>query len=208
MKKVSILLASVMMSTVGFSQISIDPEVGINFSNIRTKVGDNDATSGDAAIGFKVGAGVNIDLYKGLYLRPGVYYNMFGDKLEVAGVTTTTTLHYLQIPVNLGYRYTFSPKAGGVFAEVGPYIGYALSGKNKIEGLPGGEVKNDINFGDDATELNPLDFGINFGIGYESPWGVYIKGGYGLGLGNMANVDDIKINNNVWNVSLGYRIKF
>jgi opacity protein-like surface antigen len=208
MKKLSILLAGLtIVSTVGFSQISIDPEVGLNISNVRTKIGDNDATTNDASIGFRAGAGIHLNLYKGLYLRPGIYYSMAGDKSELAGTTTNTTLHYLQIPVNLGYKYTISEKAGGIFAEAGPYIGYALSGTNKVDITGLGETKKDINFGDGIAEVNPLDWGFNFGLGYETPWGIYAKAGYGLGLGNMSNVDKVTVTNNLWNISLGYRIK-
>lgn len=207
MKKLSMLAAGILVSTVGFSQISVDPEVGINISNMRAKVGEQDASTNDAAIGLRAGAGVHISLYKGLYLRPGLYYNMLGDKLETGEIKTANTLHYLQLPVNLGYRYAISPKAGAIFAEAGPYVGYALAGKYKMEGLPGGTVKEDIKFGDKAQETNPLDWGFTFGVGYESPWGIYAKGSYGLGLGNMSNIDDTKHTHNAWNVSLGYRIK-
>lgn len=206
MKKVSILVAGLLASTVGFSQITVDPEVGVNFSNIKTKIGDNDATTTDAKVGFSTGAGVNIGLYKGLYLRPGVYYNMMGGKTELGNLETTATLHYLQVPVNLGYRYTISEKVGGFFAEAGPYVGLALSGNTKIDHPITGEIKNDIEFGSENNETNAFDWGFKFGLGYETPWGIYVKGNYGLGLGNMSNNDNVTITNNNWNVSLGYRI--
>jgi hypothetical protein len=207
MKKVSILAASLLASTIGFSQVSLDPEVGINFSEVKTKVGDNDASTTDSKTGFRAGVGVNIDLYKGLYLRPGVYYSQLGGKTELLGTTTTSTLHYLEVPVNIGYRYELSPKVGNVFAEVGPYAGIALSGKVKTE-IGDFETKKDINFGDEANEMKPMDWGFKFGIGYETPWGIYVKGNYGLGLGNLSNLDNVTSTNRAWNVSLGYRINF
>ncbi|MBX9449133.1 MAG: PorT family protein [Taibaiella sp.] len=207
MKKLVLVLASAAIAHTGFSQITIDPEAGANFSTIRTKIGDNDATTSDNATGFNVGVGVNMDLGSGLYVKPGLNYQLLGGKTEVAGVTTTTSMHYLQVPVNLGYRYHFSPDAGSIFVEAGPYIGYALSGKNKIEGLPTGDIENDITFGSEDAETNPFDWGFNFNLGYETPWGVYVKGGYGLGLGNLSNVADVTNNINRWNVGVGYRIK-
>jgi hypothetical protein len=157
-------------------------------------------------LGIRAGAGVTIGLYKGLYLKPGVYYNMLGGSTENLATKTTTTLNYLEIPVNIGYQYSLSPKAGKVFAEVGPYVGYAFSGSNKID-IAGVETKSDIDFGDKISEMKPLDYGFKLGIGYETPWGVYVKGNYGMGLGNMSNVDDVTITNNTWNVSVGYRIQ-
>lgn len=206
MKKVILAAAGALLATASFAQVSVDPEVGMNFSNLRTKLGDADATTNDARVGLKAGVGFNINLNKGFYLKPGVYYTQMGDTKEVLNVESTNTLHYLQIPVNLGYQYQFNGgKAGAVFAEAGPYIGYALGGQTKIESSLG-EVKTDYNFGTEVNETNPLDWGFNFGLGYETPWNVYIKGQYGLGLGNLSNVDDVKVNNRAWGVSVGYKI--
>ncbi|MBL7707042.1 MAG: PorT family protein [Taibaiella sp.] len=204
MKKIVLLAATAAIAQTGFSQISIDPEVGVNFSNTRSKVEGMDAVTGDVKTGFSGGVGVNFGLSGDFYLRPGVYYQSLGDKDDAAN--SVRSLHYLRIPVNVGYNYTISKSAGSIFAEVGPYIGYAIAGQDKVDIL-GVEVKDDIKFGDKVPELKPLDYGVNFGLGYESPWGVYIKGGYGLGLASMSNIEDISYTNNHFNISLGYRIK-
>src|SRR5690606_13814828 len=99
--------------------------------------------------------------------------------------------------------YTLSDKAGAIFVEVGPYAGYALSGETKTETLVG-DVENDIEFGDKMSETRAFDWGFNFHVGYESPWGAYLKGGYGLGMGNLSNADDITQTHNNWNIALGY----
>lgn len=208
MKKIVLLAATAAIAQTGFSQISIDPEVGVNFANTRSKIGSGDAVTGDSKTAFSGGIGVNIGLGGDFYLRPGVYYQGLGSKGDIWGlVNTDMSLHYLRVPVNVGYNYTISKSAGSIFAEVGPYIGYAIAGQTKTE-VGGLKVKSDIDFGSDNSEMNPLDFGVNFGLGYESPWGVYVKGGYGLGLASMSNVDDMKFTNNNFNISLGYRIKF
>ncbi len=206
MKKIVLLAATAAIAQTGFSQISIDPEVGVNFSNTRLKMDGADAVTGDARTGFSGGVGVNIGLGGDFYLRPGVYYQGLGSKTEILGVPTTTSLHYLSVPVNIGYNFHISESAGSIFAEAGPYIGYAIAGQSKSEIL-GVETKSDIDFGSDNTQMNPLDYGVNFGLGYESPWGVYLKGGYGLGLATMSNIDDVRYTNNRFSISLGYRIK-
>lgn len=206
MKKIVLLAATAAIAQTGFSQISIDPEVGVNFSNTRLKLDGADAVSGDARTGFSGGVGVNFGLGGDFYLRPGIYYQGMGSKSDVWGVETTTSLHYLRIPVNVGYNFNISKNAGSIFAEAGPYIGYAIGGQSKAEVL-GVETKTDVDFGSGNDQVNPLDYGVNFGLGYESPWGVYIKGGYGLGLATMSNIDDVRYTNNHFNISLGYRIK-
>lgn len=206
MKKIILAISSTLLVSASFAQVSIDPEVGMNFSTLRTKVGDAAAKSNDAKLGLRAGVGFNINLDNGFYLKPGVYYTQTGDQFEILGVETKSTLHYLQVPVNLGYEYKINDgKAGAILAEAGPYIGFALGGQTKIESALG-EVKTDKNFGTAVGETNPLDWGFNFGLGYVSPWNVYIKGSYGLGLGNLSNSDNVTINNRVWNVALGYKI--
>ncbi|MFV0605435.1 MAG: porin family protein [Niabella sp.] len=206
MKRFLLVVAIAGIAQTGFSQISIDPEVDASFSSVRTKTGDNSAVNSDFKTGFRAGAGVNIAISNGLYVKPGLFYNMLGGKEKTSGTTASTTMHYLQVPVNIGYNYTISDKAGGVFVEAGPYAGIALAGKNKIENNLG-ETKTDIDFGDGATETNAFDWGFNFGLGYETPWGIYVRGGYGLGLGNLSNVNDVTATNQNWNVGIGYRIK-
>lgn len=207
MKKVSMLLSGLLLIGVSsFAQMSIDPEVGMNFNNLRTKIDGGDPYSDDAKIGFSAGAGLKINLSEGFYIKPGLYYNMLSSETEVLGLTTESSYHYLQLPVNLGYELALNRgDAGYVFAEAGPYAGYALSGKSKIKS-PLGDYSADMTFGQEANEVNAFDWGFKFGIGYETPWNVFVKGGYTLGLGNLSNIDDVKTNHRNWNVSLGYRI--
>ncbi|MBS1737825.1 MAG: PorT family protein [Bacteroidetes bacterium] len=208
MKKVFFALGGILVAHAGFSQITIDPEVGLNFTNQRTVIGSNDAINPDATVSYSAGVGVNIPLTaSGLYVKPGVSYQKLGGEVKAEGIKTTTNLHYLSVPVNLGYRYQIGEKAGALFAEAGPYAGLAIAGNTKIANGESGKVTNDISFGSATNEVNRFDWGFNFGLGYETPWGVYVKGGYGLGLGNLSNVNDQTVNNRNWNLGLGYRIK-
>src|SRR5690606_13787730 len=140
-----------------------------------------------------------IGLYKGLYIKPGLYYYVQGGENEALGIHTNTTMHYLRVPVNLGYSYTLSDKAGSISVDACTYVGYALADETKTETIAG-DIETDIEFGDKLTEKKAFDWGFNFNIGYETPWGIYAKGGYGLGLGNSSNVDDITVTNNNWNI--------
>ncbi len=207
MKKAVLILAAAAVTGTGFSQVSIDPEAGLNIAHLRTKLGNNDATNSDSKIGFSIGAGVTLPVYKGLYVKPGIYYHMLGGTSEgILGVTSETTMHYLRVPVNLGYSLRLSDKAGAIFAEAGPYIGMGLAGKTKVTGGSSVSIEKDINFGSKVDEINAFDWGFNFGLGYETPWGIYVKGGYGLGLGNMSNMNNTTLTHNNWNIGVGYRI--
>ncbi len=209
MKKIILAITAMVVTSVAMAQqITIDPEVGVNFGNIKTEIGDNSSESDEAKAGLRIGVGMNIGLGYGLYVKPGLYYVNKGSQTSSSLGDYKTHLHYLELPINLGYRYQINGgKAGGIFAEAGPYVAYALSGKVKGEDIPVlGTVETDINFGSDDDETKAFDWGFNFAGGYETPWGVYLKAQYGLGLGNLSNVEDVKSNNKGWFLSLGYRI--
>lgn len=210
MKKVILLLTAVFVGQTGFSQVSIDPEVGINVSKMPTKFGTTTPWTPKSIVGTHVGLGVHLDLHNGIYVKPGIYYNRMGGEMNVLGVTSTTKLNYINIPINLGYNYQISDKIGALFLEAGPQVGYALSGFTHAKGVLGFlgiDKKTDISFGGKKSETNPFDWGFNFGLGYETPWGVYLKGTYGLGMNNISNDVNTEIKNDNWNVSLGYRMK-
>lgn len=212
MKKTVLIIGLVMMTQAGYSQVTVDPEIGINFAHQRSEIGSSNAVNSDAAVNFKAGIGVHIPLLvspgmSSIYLKPGVSYQQQGGEVKAGALKTKTNLHYLKMPVNLGFHLKVGDYAGAVFAEAGPYAGLALDGNTKTTGGPAGEIKNDISFGSKTSETNRFDWGFNFDIGYETPFGIYVKGGYDLGLGNLSNVSNETINNRNWNIGLGYRFK-
>lgn len=230
MKKM-ILTAAIALIGMNAAQaqtpISIRPEVGINLANQTIKA-DDDKQDTKMLIGIKGGAYVKIPIVHGtgLYIEPGILYSMKGVKatdegnISILGISTsykneaTNHLNYFELPVNIGYNFDFSGNddGSGLFITAGPYIGYAFSGKSKFENTTtingttnsqSGDEK--IDFGSDSTDMmKPLDFGLNFSLGYQIPMGLYIRAQYGLGLSNLSNVDNPTIKNNVISFSIGY----
>lgn len=217
MKKVTMLLSGLVLTGMTtFAQMSVEPEIGMNISNLSTKISDNDAEMHNAKIGLNAGVGLKFNITEGFYVKPGVYYSQQGAEVElldfgsIAQSKSTFTTHYLQIPVSLGFQGGLNGgQSGYIFGEVSPYVGFGLSGIMEVETKVGGIVgtdKSDMDWGKEDNEYNPLDVGMKFAVGYETPWGIYLKGGYTLGLGNMSNIDDYRMNNRGWNISLGYSI--
>lgn len=209
MRKALSLVVALFIAFTGYSQVSIDPQAGLTLSKIRVKNDGEDAKYLDTHVGFSAGAAAKYDLTKGFYIKPGVNYTMLGGKEDLAaGAVETTTFHFVTIPVDFGYDYTLSATAGKVFAEVGPYARVGIAGTREIETASGEIIDNDFDFGNEVSELKPFDWGFSMGVGYETPWGIYVKGSYDLGLGNLSNIDDQTMNIRNWNVGIGYRIKF
>jgi hypothetical protein len=203
MKKMMLIAVAAIAGTQVNAQLSIQPEVGLNIANMSNSI-DGDKLSTSSITGFKAGALLNIGIAKGFYIEPGAFYSMKGASGEILGFTSKTTINYLEVPLNLGYRYDIG-NAGALFVSAGPYIGFGLSGKTKTENVPIlGTVEDDIEFGDGADEMKSIDYGVNFSLGYISPIGIYLRAQYGLGLANLSNITNTSSKNRVFGISVGY----
>lgn len=207
MKK-TILVASMSLFAFGAkAQVSFAPEVGLNLFNQTQKLGSAEL-SPDSKVGFKAGGVVNIPVVAGFYVQPGVFYSTKGFKYssDLLGIKTesSTNLGYIEVPVNALYRFDLG-NAGGIFVSAGPYAAFAVNGKTKTT-VASIETKTDVEFGSDAGETKRFDYGLNAGLGYETPWGVYVRAQYGLGLANLSNVDNGTVKNKGFQFSLGFTL--
>ena len=54
------------------------------------------------------------------------------DLIDVEDATIKAGLHYIEIPIRVGFRYNIS-KEVGVYGELGPYFAVGLGGKHKLK---------------------------------------------------------------------------
>jgi len=212
MKKL-ILIAALSLFIMNNSQaqgVTFAPEIGINLSSQTLKM--NGTTLGETIMkpGFKIGGVANIPVASEFYIQPGIFFTTKGGEQEVSilGLTTNTTTHvnYIEIPINALYRFSFD-HAGALFISAGPYAGYAVNGETRTVAPFIGKVKSDIDFGNNQNdEMKRFDFGLNAGIGYETPWGIYVRGQYGFGLINISPEEETNLKNQNIQISLGYNI--
>jgi hypothetical protein len=117
---------------------------------------DNEKTNYSSEVGFSIGLLADIRLVNNLYLQTGINYTTINVKNKFSGEFTENfdygtnpktyvegqafdeftekyTLNYLEIPFILSYRFKLSEKTNWQI-NAGPYIGYGLSGKCKVEG--------------------------------------------------------------------------
>lgn len=121
------------VTTMGF--------LGLNVSQIRNSGYDGKA-------GGTMGARLDYVLPKahGTYVTAGVDWAMRGGKYDdiaidlatdPTGATTSSAtvkanLHYVEIPIRVGFRYNFSQEIG-VYGELGPYFAVGIGGKHKLD---------------------------------------------------------------------------
>lgn len=189
--------------TDGKDGIKFGVKAGVNFANLT---GDFNPSM---KIGFHLGGFMQYKVSEKFVLQPellfstqGAKYNddQVGEGYLVAG-ETDIKLSYLNIPLMAKYYVTnkFS-------LEAGPQIGFLLSAKDKygytgtVQGVPVSE-SGEIDIKDD---LNSIDFGINFGVGYDFNDKISLGLRYNLGLSEISDFYYFD-NNSVIQLSLGYK---
>ncbi len=206
----TLLLASFGLANAQRPVIKVDANVG--FSNIIQKF-DDKTIENNMILGYRVGVGAEFGFGSpGLYLNPGIVFTSKGAKAKdvtvpVVGTVegTTTRLHYIQVPVHIGYRADFAPKMAVSF-QAGPYLGVGLTGKI-------GDSDENV-FSDHSTTIlgqtvttkgmNRIDVGLGIQAAYHYDM-FYAQVGYEYGFLNMSNTDKLKLNNNNFFMGVGVR---
>jgi long-subunit fatty acid transport protein len=213
MKKCFLTIALVAVAVSVSAQIKLDGVVGLNFAN-QTESEGNKSETGDSKIGLKLGVTGDYLLNDYLSLRAGLVFSQKGvsesDSDTYGGQTheyeSKTTLNYLQIPINAVGRYKINDDIS-VFGLAGPYLAFALSGKEKETESVGGQSQSkseSIKFGSSDDKMNGFDYGLTLGAGVEYKL-FSLRLEYDLGLGNLYNGSgDYSLKNRNFGISVGY----
>jgi len=180
-----------MFSTSAFSQskIRIGATAGLNLAGIF-----NDGELSDLNPGFRGGAVFDFGIGKMFSVVPELLFSQRGWKYSGSGREETATVNYIELPINLVLKLKLASDTRLTFFP-GFYAGYALSGKIK----DGGSVP----IGSGADEMNPLDMGVNIGLGLEIK-SVIFRMQVHTGLKNLNNEPEPKMETGAFSISLGY----
>lgn len=201
MKK--LVLAALAVFAIGNSafaqqEVKFGPKAGVNFANLSGQDDSNMLT------GFHVGAVVEIKFNEKFSVQPEVLYSAQGSKYEISNsigsYKATQKLDYINVPIMAKYYV-----AEGFSVEAGPQVGFLTKAELTQEGNVAGIV-NGESTRDNKDTYNSVDFGVNFGLAYDLPAGLFFNARYNLGLSDVVkdnNGDAIK--NNVIQVGLGYK---
>ena len=187
----------------GDVDITFGIRAGVNFTDMVIENTKTDMVAVTSLIpGFQIGvlAGVgqkslNPDVNKRnrTFIQTGLLIASQGFKMSSKGVTQTTKLTYLRIPVNFVMKNDFSRRITFMF-QLGSYIDFAVGGKSIVE-ASGKKEETKIKFGtgDDAY-MKGFDFGAEGVIGLQFG---NIQAGLGVNTGfrNLSNNKDVKMHN-------------
>lgn len=208
MKK--IFLCAVALATFGFSQaqeIKYGAKVGLNVATLNGDVED-----AKSLIGAHLGGFVEIKINEKFAFQPELLYSMQGAKSEYSysepgysySEDTKLKLGYLNVPLMAKYFATDK-----LFIEAGPQIGFLMSAKNefKFSETFMGDTESASGDVDVKDNLKSVDFGLNFGLGYEFTENVFASARYNVGLSdiNDAEGSNVEIQNGVFQFSVGYK---
>jgi len=207
------LLFTAAVAVLGFSnvnaqEVTFGAKAGLNFATFG-----GDAEDADALTSFHLGGVAEISFSEKFSVQPELLYSMQGasaeDSYSEFGYSGSSeyevNLSYISVPVMAKYYV-----AKGFSVEAGPQIGFLVSAKadsDYTESFEGEVTYTESEDGVDVKDdFNSIDFGLNFGAGYKLDNGLNFAVRYNLGLANIAKDagDDYSVQNNVFQVSVGY----
>ena len=192
-KKFFILVAvAVFTASYAQAQVRFGARAGFNLSTFSGDVPDASFKPG-----FQIGVVADCPLSEAFAIQSGLLFSTQGAKfkylednshydsdetyvINVSSVNETYNLNYLQIPINAQYKFDLS--SAKLLLQAGPYLGYGIGGKYKMEA--GGEsISTDVKFGDDG--MSAFEIGLGLGAGVE--FGNIQAGiGYNFGLTSLT----------------------
>jgi len=200
MKKVLFVgILCILSVSATFAQTRFGVTAGLNTSNIT-----GDDVNGKYKAGFQAGLVADFGITENFSVIPELLFSQRGGKENLGDGTYSMTLNYLQLPVNLAYKFHVG-YGSKLFIFAGPYVGYGISASEKITGS-GASASVPLEFGSGTEQIKPLDFGVNAGIGYQYEK-IFFKLQYNLGLANMSNVESASMKNTNIAVTVGYFFK-
>lgn len=199
--KYILLILFIIISPFVHAQI-IGIKGGINFAGFNDS-NDKNGFFEKSVTGLHAGPVVDYALTERLFLNSGLLYSLKGtmiNSISNNGIQEYVPLKIsnLDIPLNLSYRFPFNEKSF-LFIQGGPYVGYVLSGRLKIEGnyqkVPMGK----------EGQLRRFDFGFNIGPGIQlGRLGAQIN--YDLGLYDRFDSPGVNTKNRILQLSLFYML--
>lgn len=183
----NIFLTAVLLiaaSAAAQAQFSVGLKGGLNFANLDVT---DIAGTYDNRTGYHLGAFTQFKFTK-FAIQPEIIYSEQGSKVKDPNLgSLESNFSYVNIPIILKL-YTI----GGLNLQAGPQFGFLTSAE----------------WGDQSVkdELKNSDFSVGLGVGWDTPFGLILDARYNLGISDVSDVAAAQIKNQVWQVSVGFKI--
>ena len=180
MKKLFILLAVLVLAGNAEAKIRVGVKGGLNFSSLS--LSSSVSSIYENRTGWHAGAMLNIGLPLGLSLQPELLYSSKGANVVIAGVSSSKSFDYIEIPVDL--QWGIKLPLVRPFVSLTPYISYAIGSDFPM------------------SKVNNWDGGIGLGAGVDI-WKLQVSLKYCWGFGKVSDLTFNSTNRNIM-LSLGF----
>lgn len=189
MKKILLMAVVMLASVASYAQHAVgafilQPKIGMNVASLTKCDGC------DPRIGLAAGVEAEYQATDIFSVSAGLIYSMQGNKAKAEGVTQTTKLDYINIPILANVYVT-----KGLAVKLGVQPAFNVSDKVKLSGGKASVEAEDVG-------AESFDFSIPVGLSYEFN-NVVIDARYNFGVTNIAEGGDAK--NSVFQFTLGYK---
>lgn len=189
MKKILLTAVVMLASVASYAQqavgtFTLQPKIGMNVASLTKCDGC------DPRIGLAAGVEAEYQATDIFSVSAGLIYSMQGNKAKAEGVTQTTKLDYINIPILANVYVT-----KGLAVKLGVQPAFNVSDKQKLSGGSASIEAEDVG-------AESFDFSIPVGLSYEFN-NVVIDARYNFGVTNIADGGDSK--NSVFQFTLGYK---
>lgn len=189
MKKILLTAVVMLASVASYAQqvvgsFTLQPKIGMNVASLTKCDGC------DPRIGLAAGVEAEYQATDIFSVSAGLIYSMQGNKAKEDGVTLTTKLDYINIPILANVYVT-----KGLAVKLGVQPAFNVSDKQKLSGVSASFEAKDVG-------AESFDFSIPVGLSYEYN-NVVFDARYNFGVTNIADGGDSK--NSVFQFTLGYK---
>lgn len=189
MKKILLTAVVILASVASYAQhavgaFTLQPKIGMNVASLTKCDGC------DPRIGLAAGVEAEYQATDIFSVSAGLIYSMQGNKAKEEGVTLTTKLDYINIPILANVYVT-----KGLAVKLGVQPAFNVSDKQKLSGGKASVEAEDVG-------AESFDFSIPVGLSYEYN-NVVFDARYNFGVTNIADGGDSK--NSVFQFTLGYK---
>ena len=175
-------VASYAQQAVG--TFTLQPKIGMNVASLTKCDG------ADPRIGLAAGVEAEYQATDIFSVSAGLIYSMQGNKAKAEGVTQTTKLDYINIPILANVYVT-----KGLAVKLGVQPAFNVSDKVKVSG-------GSTSIKKDNTDAESFDFSIPVGLSYEYS-NVVFDARYNFGVTKVWDGGDPM--NSVFQITLGYK---
>jgi len=197
---------------LGFSQFRMGVQAGVAISNANRSVPGISIPGlsfGSSSIaGVVAGVTGSLPVWERIEFRPEINFIQRGAHLTSSFISYTIegkyTLNYADIPLNVVYGFNVGKNK--LYAGLGPEVAFGLSGKGKGDNNQDIKIKFDgkDTLSTDYIHLKAPDFGLSFCLGFQFKNGMFLDGGYFLGLTDIDPNKDFVWKNHGFTIKLGY----